>query len=285
LERDDWELLDLDRGRKLERFGEVVVARPAPAVRRRSGVPREAWSEVAAEFVREGRAGRWVRHRALPDPWLCRSAGRVHELMATPSGQVGLFPEHAPLREALERSLRERTADGSRPRVLDLFSYTGGSAMAAAAAGAEVVSVDSAKSVLGWARRNAERNGLGDAPVRRIPEDAARFVEREGRRGRRYDAVLLDPPSFGRGPGGRTWKIERDLAGLLAGVAELLSERSVLVLLTAHTTAWTPETLAGMLEAALGERPGRTGSGRLTLAARSGATLHSGVWARREFDG
>ncbi len=284
--RDDYELLDLVPGCKLERFGDAVIARPAPAAKKTRGTSRAHWPALTAEYVREGQQGEWVFHHPLPDPWIVRSAGQEHLLEATPSGQVGLFPEHAPLRGRLGAWLRERFDGAPDPaaRVLDLFSYTGGNAMAAASAGAEVVSVDSAKSVLGWARRNAERNGLGDAPIRRIPEDATRFVEREVRRHRRYDVMLLDPPTFGRGPKGRTWKIERDLDPLLEAVSGLLAEGPALVLLTAHTTAWTPDGLSRTLDAALGDRAGSSESGVLRTVAASGERLFTGIWAVREID-
>ena len=280
--RDDYELLDIVPGRKLERFGDAVIVRPAPAAKKVAAKSRSQWPALTAEFVREGRQGEWIFHRPLPDPWIVRSAGREHYLEATPSGQVGLFPEQAPLRERLEARLKALVETRPSARVLDLFSYTGGNAMAAAAAGAEVVSVDSAKSVLGWARRNAERNGLGEAPIRRIPEDAMRFVEREARRGQRYDAVLIDPPTFGRGPGGRTWKIERDLEPLLGAVSSLLTDGPAFVLLTAHTTAWTPAGLAQKLTASLGDRPGMSESGVLRTVAASGERLFTGIWAQRE---
>ena len=291
MESDGWEMIDLDRGRKLERFGAATIVRPAPAARDRARESRATWESIAAEFVREGRQGEWVFHRPLPDPWIVRSAGRDWILEATPSGQIGFFPEQEAARRRLEKRLRAwsarvRDAGDGAPnpmRVLDLFSYTGGGAIAAAAAGAEVVAVDSVKGLLSWAKRNAERNGLAGAPIRWIPEDAARFCEREARRGSRYDAVVLDPPSFGRGPSGRTWKIERDLEPLLERVGTLLSDRPATVLVTMHTTDWTPPRLAGIVSRVLGARPGRTEAGLLAISAANGASLPSGVWAERCF--
>jgi 23S rRNA (cytosine1962-C5)-methyltransferase len=155
--------------------------------------------------------------------------------------------------------------------------------MAAAGAGAEVTMVDGARGTVGWARRNFERNGLGEAPIRSIAEDAARFVEREARRGARYDAIVLDPPSYGRGPKGRTWKIERDLDGLLRACTELLTREALFLLVTAHTETWRMGELAGRLDAAAAARSGETGCGDLMLRAEDGRRLRAGIFAWRDF--
>lgn len=143
--------------------------------------------------------------------------------------------------------------------------------------------VDGARGTIGWARRNFARNGLGEAPIRSIAEDVGRFVEREGRRGARYDAVVLDPPSFGRGPKGQTWKIERDLDGLLRACAALLVPEPLFLLVTAHTESWRMGDLAGRLDAASSPGPGRTSCGDLTLRAADGRRLRAGIFAWRDF--
>lgn len=278
----DHALLDCGGGRKLERFGTVRVVRPAPAA---TGPVRDpsAWTDADLEYVRSravrGRGegeGRWVVRRPAPDPWVVESGGIRFELACTPAGQVGLFPEQTALRERLGEWLRQRSP--SPVRVLDLFAYTGGSTLAAAAAGAQVTYVDAARGMVGWMRRNLMLNGLTDAPVRSLAEDARRFVEREVRRDRRYDAVILDPPSFGRGPGGAAFRIETDLDGLLGTIVRLVAPRG-LVLLSAHTEAWTDARLASSLERAFDAAPARVQSGELTLEADSGAKLPSGVFA------
>jgi len=275
-------LLDCGDGRKVERFGDVRVVRPAPAAREAPRDPR-AWEGADLEYVRADPArggdeddGRWVVRSAVPDPWIVESAGARFELGCTPAGQVGLFPEQAPLRERLAAWLRAR--GGPPARVLDLFGYTGGTTLAAAAAGAEVTYVDGARPMVGWMRRNLSLNGLDAAPVRSIPEDARRFVDRELRRDRRYDVVTLDPPSYGRGPAGPAFRIERDLDGLLADVAGLLA-RPGLVVLSAHTEAWTNARLESSLERAFAGRPARADAGELALRAESGVVLRSGVFA------
>ena len=202
-------------------------------------------------------------------------------LRPTDTGQVGVFPEHEIVRTPLRAALERWSGDGPLT-VLDLFGFTGAITLAAAAAGARVTYVDGSRPVLGWMRRNLERNGLAEAPVRAVPEDVGRFVAREVRRGPRYDVVVLDPPSFGRGPDGRTFRIEADLDGLLADVRRVLSDRPRAVLLTAHTEGWSAARLGAALDRAMAGRPGRTETGTMNLSAASGATLPAGIFARRE---
>jgi len=282
---DDHELLDLERGRKLERFGAATVVRPAPAAEGEAQLPRREWEEAHAEFVRDGRGGpggAWHIRRPLPDPWTARSAGAEFLLEAAPSGQVGLYPEQAALRTRIAAIVRAAAEGGRTPRALDLFGYTGGTTMAMAGAGAEVTFVDASRGSVGWARRNFARNALAEAPIRSIAEDVARFVAREERRGNRYDVVTLDPPSFGRGPKGEVWKIERDLDALLAACRELLSPEPLLVLVTAHTESWTAVQLGARLDRALAGVPGRTTSGELLLTTAAGRSLRAGIFALRE---
>lgn len=284
---DGYELLDFGRGAKLERFGAVTTVRPAPGATGERGLDASAWA-ADAEYARAASgAGEWRLRRGLPDPWFVRAGETEFLLAPTPSGGVGWFPEQQPLRERVAGRMRaaaQQTPGGTPgPRVLDLFGHTGGSAMAAAAAGAEVTMVDGARGTIGWARRNFERNGLAGAPIRSIAEDAVRFVEREARRGARYDAVVLDPPSFGRGPAGRTWKIERDLDGLLRSCVGLLAPEPLFLLVTAHTERWRMGDLAERLDAAAAGRPGQTGCGDLALRAPDGRRLRAGIFAWRDF--
>lgn len=277
--QDDYELLDLDDGRKLERFGAVSLVRPAPAARGPRTIPAAAWDGATAEFVANGTSGRWRRADSIPDPWIVRCGGVQYLLRATPSGQVGLFPEQTAWRERIAASVRPGT------RLLNLFAYTGGSTLAAARAGAAVTHVDAARGVVAWARENAERNGMAAAPVRWIVDDAARFAERELRRGARYDAVVLDPPSFGRDPRGRIWKIEKDLEPLLRTCRGLLSGESPFLFVTAHTRAWKPRDLGARVDRAFGGAPGPTRTGSLELRSAADGVLRAGIFAWRELHG
>lgn len=266
----DLELLDCGDGRRLERFGTVTVDRPAPAATVPQRTP-EAWSRPELRWAK----GAWVRGAAR-DPWPVRVGSLTLECRPAAGGQVGVFPEHAATWTWLEEAVR-RTSDrlGRAPEVLSLFAYTGGASLACAAAGARVAHVDASRPAVAWARRNAALSGLGDAPVRWLVEDARAFAARERRRGRRYDGLVLDPPTYGHGR--RAWQIETDLAPLLEDLAALAGPRPSFVLLSAHTPGYDGERLSAMLRESFAVRV--TGE-PLVLRARSGAALPLGAWAR-----
>jgi 23S rRNA (cytosine1962-C5)-methyltransferase len=273
-----YELLDFGNGRKLERFGSVCLDRPCEAARGILPTDPEAWAHAAARYLRcAGASGRWMETRPLPERWIV-SHGRVTlELKPTPFGHLGVFAEQAPNWDWIGGRLAERAA-----RVLNLVAYTGGSSLAAAAAGAEVVHVDAANNVVAWARRNAELSGLADAPIRWITEDARRFVEREIRRNARYDAIILDPPSYGRGPRGEPFLFSRHLESLLQNAGRLLSDEPAFLLLTHHSSGpaalrandWFCESTGGRLAR------GQVESGELTIRSRCGRLLPSGNMIR-----
>jgi 23S rRNA (cytosine1962-C5)-methyltransferase len=289
----DHALLDVGEGRRLERFGPIVVDRPWPSL---EGLPRAdpaAWTAADARFDRmaEGpvvHAG-WTTRNGRPiEPWTLAEDGLRCELRLAPSGQVGLFPEQAANRAWLRRAVEgivqaADLADSAEPpQVLNLFAYTGLGTLAAVTAGARATHVDAARAAVAWARRNADVNRLADRPVRWIADDARVFVRREARRGRRYAGIVLDPPSYGHGPGGRDWRLERDLAGLLADCAQLLrTQPPAFVLLTAHTPGVDGDRLAGWLDEAM-ERVhgGRIEVREMALQARSGPRLPLG-WSAR----
>jgi 23S rRNA (cytosine1962-C5)-methyltransferase len=280
-----YELIDFSDGRRLERFGPYLLDRPAAGT---EGIPRSpesqtVWSQATAWFEQiDGSAfplrGRWIPDGAIPETWIVEFGAIRFELKPTEFGHLGVFPEQAENWRWIEEQIR----DLHRPKVLNLFAYTGGSTLAAAAAGAEVVHVDSARGTVAWARRNAELSGLADAPIRWIVEDARRFVERELARGNRYDAVILDPPSYGHGPKGQNWKLDRDLPELLAGSISLLSDQPRFVLLSCHTPGITHAIAGQMLDDAAKSagRSGRITTGDLSLQATSGRILPGGVVAR-----
>ena len=278
LRQDDYELLDFGDARRLERFGPAVLDRPCPAaegVRRAS--PR-AWARATARFDRaEGETGGWTPKATPWSPWEFTCEALRLELRATDFGHVGLFPEHRTTWGWIGQSIRH----ADRPlKVLNLFAYTGGATLAAAACGAEVVHVDAARSVVQWARRNAALSGLTEAPIRWIVEDAAKFTAREVKRGARYDGVILDPPSYGHGPSGRPWKIEEHLPALLATCGRLIAESSGFVLLTCHTTGYDGDVLADLLaEHKLAARGVAIRRGELVSRTSAGRELPSGSYA------
>jgi 23S rRNA (cytosine1962-C5)-methyltransferase len=279
---DQYELIDFGMGRKLERFGPVILDRPSPAAAGLSMHGQDAWNAAHARYIESsgepGERGQWIDLRPHPDEWFIQHADLQLMLRCTPFGHLGLFPEHA----ANWDWIAQCVAQAKRPlAVLNLFAYTGGSTLAAAAAGASVVHVDSARNIVAWARRNAELSGLKTAPIRWIVDDALAFVRREVRRQRRYDAVILDPPSYGHGPKGQPWRIETDLSALLAACRELLTEPAF-VLFTCHTPSIDADAAARLVADLLPPNVARNPveSSDLGLTSSAGRHLPAGVAIR-----
>ncbi|MEN6406459.1 MAG: class I SAM-dependent methyltransferase, partial [Thermoguttaceae bacterium] len=274
----DYQLLDFGDGRRLERFGPVTLDRPCPAAERLSPTRRELWPQADARFEGcEDERGRWVDCRETPDRWTIAMGASRLELKRTEFGHVGVFPEQAGNWTWIRQNV-------SPPlKVLNLFAYTGGSTLAAAAAGAEVVHVDAAKNVVAWARRNAELSGLSAAPIRWIVEDAMKFVQRELRRDNRYDAVILDPPSYGHGAHGEVWRLAKHLPRLLSLCAELTAGRFAFLLLTCHTPGYDAAVLREMVREAFGDGGDLTAR-PLAISTTDGRPLPSGVVVRMVSD-
>lgn len=271
----EYELLDSGEGRKLERFGDAVLARPcdqAPWERQKP----ELWGSAAASFDRE--TG-WRKRPGAEPPasWVVSINGMAMRLELTPAGHLGVFPETRRLWDWITGTLE---APGEPPAsVLNLFAYSGGATLAAARAGCPVCHVDSSRSMVRRARENAGLNHLEAAPIRWIVEDVGTFLGREIRRGRRYDAIMLDPPSFGHGIKGEQYRIDRDLAKTLEQCRALLTEAPAFVLLTSHTMGVT----AAHLEAAMGEALGAgviTSGGMELTGANDVRPVKSGLWTR-----
>ncbi|HID75859.1 MAG TPA: SAM-dependent methyltransferase [Planctomycetaceae bacterium] len=247
---DEYLLIDFGEGRRLERFGPFTLDRPCPAAEKFARHDLGPWSRADARFDRtEGKLGRWVDQVRLPRSWVIRHGAIRFELKRTDFGHLGVFPEQAANWDWIAQQV---AAAGDRVRVLNLFAYTGGSTLVAAAAGAEVSHVDAARNVVAWARKNAELSGLASAPIRWITEDAMKFVRRELKRGNRYDAVILDPPSYGHGPRGEVWRLAKHLEPLMAMCVQLTGGRPRFLLLTCHTPKFGPRRLKAQLAAALG---------------------------------
>ncbi|HIV09963.1 MAG TPA: class I SAM-dependent methyltransferase [Candidatus Spyradenecus faecavium] len=271
-----YELLDSGNGAKLERFGEVVLARPcAQAVWQPQRPAR--WKDADATFDRE-EGNRWHGRSRLPKEWAIDVDGTRFRLSGTDFGHLGIFPEQ----RAQWAWIRETVAAAHRPlRVLNLFAYSGGSTLAAARAGAEVCHLDASKGMVQWARANAALNGLESHPIRWIVDDAHKFLNREVRRGRRYDGIILDPPTYGRGGNGETYKIERDLTETLRLCRALLSDAPRFLLLSAHTPGHTPVVLSNVLTQALRGLGGAVSAGEMLLTGAPDVfPLPSGAYAR-----
>ena len=279
-------LIDAGEGRRLERFGPLTVDRPAPGADHPAGAP-ERWQEADISWDPDGgwlRTGDSTESAEPPvsaetvEPWPVTIEGLTLELRPTSSGGVGLYPEHRSNLPWLEARIAERLPADSPPAVLNLFAHTGLATLAAARSGAAVTHVDAARGVVAWARRNAELSGLADRPIRWLVDDAGAFVAREARRGRRYDGIVLDPPSFGHARG-RRWRLADDLPALLSACREIAAD-DAFVLLTAHTTGLDSADLAGMIRAALPSPSARLDGSALELAATSGVRLDLG-WSVR----
>ncbi len=279
----EYQLLDFGAGRKLERFGACVLDRPAPAATAAALRRPELWREADARYDRTtGEQGAWIERGDMTATWSVRWRQIVLELKRTDFGHLGVFPEHA-------RSwqwLSDQARSANRPlKVLNLFAYTGGATLALAAAGAEVVHVDSARNTVAWARRNAEQSELAAAPIRWIVEDARKFVARELRRGNSYDAVVLDPPTYGHGPQGQAWKLPDHLGDLLADCLSLIRPappdgQSCFVLLTCHTPGVERSEVESLFAAAGRSDRGRLSIEPLALISAAGDRLPCGLEAR-----
>ena len=278
------ELLDSGFGRKLERFGDYVLARPCSQAVWKPRLPRSEWERADASFDRED-GQQWHNRSALPDYWDVSVDGQRFRLAGTDFGHLGIFPEQRAQWRWIRERIAARAAEGSgRASLLNLFAYSGGSTVAAALAGASVCHLDASKGMVDWAHENARINGLADHPIRWIPEDAHKFLAREIRRGRRYDAIVLDPPTFGRGRDGEMYKIERDLPETLRLCRELLSDHPLFLLLSAHTPGLTPVVLGNLLSQALDGLSPAVESGEMLLAGgRDVLPLPSGAFARATF--
>lgn len=286
----DYELIDFGAGRRLERFGTAIVDRPCPAAGDDKKADASAWKSAVARYegaratdgVWSPKAKTWAREVSCQVP-LSESLGFTLDVTPTPAGQIGLFPEQlTSWRWIADRVRRLKTARPEQPpRVLNLFAYTGGSTLAAAVAGAEVTHVDASKPSVALARKNAAASGLADTPIRWLVEDAVRYCEREVKRDSRYDAIILDPPTYGHGPKGEDWRLDRDLPGLLDLCATLVDRTPAFFLATCHTPGIGPAELSAYLsDAVVGHCGQPPKSDTLWLKTASGRKLDSGVYAR-----
>lgn len=294
----DYEVLDTSAGEKLERWGDYILVRPDPQVIWNTPRRNKGWNNRNAHYHRSaGGGGEWEFFN-LPDEWtisytlpgLSSSARTlIFRLKPFSFKHTGLFPEQAAnwnwfsglIQDSLKRN------PGRQPKILNLFAYTGGATLAAAAAGAAVTHVDASKGMVGWAKENAVSSGLADAPIRWLVDDCVKFVEREIRRDNHYDGIIMDPPSYGRGPKGEIWKIEESIWPLLQSAAQLLSENALFFLINSYTTGLQPAVLSYMLSTAVAKRlPGHVEAAEIGLPVReSGLTLPcgaSGRWSEKK---
>jgi len=280
----DYALLDCGDGMKQERWGEFTLVRPDPQViwpRHGSNTPWTGWDGFYHRS--EGGGGSWEFRRELPEQWTIAYAPLGLKFRIRPTGfkHTGLFPEQAVNWDWFSKLIREARAAGREVSVLNLFGYTGAATCAAAAAGASVSHVDAAEGMVRWCRDNAELSGLQEAPIRFLADDCLKFVRREIKRGRRYDAVIMDPPTYGRGSSGQMWKLEQHLWPLLQECGRLLSDQPLFFLINAYTARLSPTVVANLLTELLGERGGTLTAGEVGLPIqRDGKVLPCGIYGR-----
>jgi len=265
----DYGLVDSGDGRKLERYGPYRVVRPEPQCLWRPRLSADVWDAADAVFdpTDEDEAGRWRFTGKPAETWPLKWRDVRFHGRFTAFRHLAFFPEQAANWDWLDQSIR---AAPTPPRVLNLFGYTGVASLVAAAAGASVTHVDASKKAIGWARDNSALSGLEDRPIRWICEDARRYVQREARRGSRYDAIILDPPKYGRGPNGEVWRLFEDLPEILRLCTELLSEKPLFLILNAYAERISGLSLGGLLVDAMAGRGGAIDWGELALMEEAG---------------
>ncbi len=277
----DWkefEVIDTSSGEKLERWGDVILTRPDPQVI--WNTPKgTVWRKTNARYLRSSSGGgQWEIKNMPRDHWTIDYKGLKFKISPTGFKHTGLFPEQAVNWDFMADKIRNAEREVS---VLNLFAYTGGATLACAQAGAKVCHVDASKGMVAWARENAQLSGLQDKPIRWIVDDCKKFVEREIRRGNRYDGIVMDPPSYGRGPGGEVWKLEDSIYDLVELCAQVLSDKPLFFLLNSYTTGLSPSVMEYILGVTVGKQhQGKVSSSEIGLpVTQSGYVLPCGSTA------
>lgn len=278
----DYEVIDTSGGEKLERWGEYILVRPDPQVIWNTSKKHQGWKKMNGHYHRSDKGGGEWEFFNLPKQWEISYKDLRFNLQPFSFKHTGLFPEQAVNWDWFSEKIRN--AEGEQIKVLNLFAYTGGATLAAAKAGAAVTHVDAAKGMVTWAKENAFSSGLGEAPIRYIVDDCVKFVEREIRRGNKYDAVIMDPPSYGRGPKGEIWKIEDSIYPFIQLCTKLLNDKPLFFLINSYTTGLQAGVLKYMLsEELLSKFAGSVTADEIGLAvSESGLVLPCGASGRWE---
>ena len=277
----DYELIDCSCGERLERWGNITLIRPDPQVIWKTEKKNPLWKKADAVYHRsQSGGGQWEIRNKIPDFWTIGYRDLTFNIKTMGFKHTGLFPEQAVNWDWFSEKIKQ----AGRPlKILNLFAYTGGATLAAAKAGAAVTHVDASKGMVGWAKENAVSSGLGDAPIRWLVDDCVKFVEREIRRGNKYDAIIMDPPSYGRGPKGEIWKIEDMIHPLIKLCTQILSDKPLFFLINSYTTGLAPAVLTYMLATELKEYNGTVDSQEIGLPVSSnGLVLPCGASGRWE---
>ena len=287
----DYEVIDCSQGEKLERWGDYLLVRPDPQVIWDTPKKEKGWRKMNGHYHRSSKGGGEWEFFQLPKEWTIQYSLPINKkltfhLKPFSFKHTGLFPEQAANWNWFSQLIADAVSKGRQVKVLNLFAYTGGATLAAAAAGASVTHVDASKGMVTWAKENAISSGLKDAPIRWLVDDCVKFVEREIRRGNHYDAIIMDPPSYGRGPKGEIWKIEESVYPLIQLCSQILTDNPLFFLINSYTTGLQPAVLSYMISTVLGTANGTVTASEIGLPVSSnGLVLPCGASGRYEATG
>ncbi len=287
----DYEVIDCSKGEKLERWGDYLLVRPDPQVIWDTPKKEKGWRKMNGHYHRSSKGGGEWEFFQLPKEWTIQYSLPINKkltfhLKPFSFKHTGLFPEQAANWNWFSQLIADAVSKGRQVKVLNLFAYTGGATLAAAAAGASVTHVDASKGMGTWAKENAISSGLKDAPIRWLVDDCVKFVEREIRRGNHYDAIIMDPPSYGRGPKGEIWKIEESVYPLIQLCSQILTDNPLFFLINSYTTGLQPAVLSYMISTVLGTANGTVTASEIGLPVSSnGLVLPCGASGRYEATG
>ena len=287
----DYEVIDCSKGEKLERWGDYLLVRPDPQVIWDTPKKEKGWRKMNGHYHRSSKGGGEWEFFQLPKEWTIQYSLPINKkltfhLKPFSFKHTGLFPEQAANWNWFSQLIADAVSKGRQVKVLNLFAYTGGATLAAAAAGASVTHVDASKGMVTWAKENAISSGLKDAPIRWLVDDCVKFVEREIRRGNHYDAIIMDPPSYGRGPKGEIWKIEESVYPLIQLCSQILTDNPLFFLINSYTTGLQPAVLSYMISTILGTANGTVTASEIGLPVSSnGLVLPCGASGRYEATG
>ena len=287
----DYEVIDCSKGEKLERWGDYLLVRPDPQVIWDTPKKEKGWRKMNGHYHRSSKGGGEWEFFQLPKEWTIEYSLPINKkltfhLKPLSFKHTGLFPEQAANWNWFSQLIADAVSKGRQVKVLNLFAYTGGATLAAAAAGASVTHVDASKGMVTWAKENAISSGLKDAPIRWLVDDCVKFVEREIRRGNHYDAIIMDPPSYGRGPKGEIWKIEESVYPLIQLCSQILTDNPLFFLINSYTTGLQPAVLSYMISTVLGTANGTVTASEIGLPVSSnGLVLPCGASGRYEATG
>ncbi len=277
----DYEILDMANGEKLERWNNIYLIRPDPQIIWREKSYPEKWKQANARYNRSSTGGgNWQKYKKIPEAWQVKYKNLIFNIKPMGFKHTGLFPEQAVNWDWMIEKIKNA---GREIKVLNLFAYTGGATVACSYAGASVCHVDSSKGMVAWAKENVASSGLENRPIRYIVDDVTKFVQREIRRGNKYDAIIMDPPSYGRGKNGEVWQFENNIADLVELCRKVLSEKPLFFLINSYTTGISSKVLENILILKLNMKHGKLSAGEIGLPMKdSKLVLPCGIFGRWE---